>query len=213
MGLHHFLIAGAAVLAVVYLAAFTARDASREKSAIKSGSVAALALAALVLDSPAAIVAGLALGAVGDFFLSRRGESAFLAGMAAFALGHLAYAGAFVQSGGWPAVVPALALILLAASTEWWLAPHAGGLRWPVRGYVLVITLMGLAALALPERYLAARIGAGLFILSDLMLAFQIFVVKRIGAQRILGHLLWISYWGAQALILLGSVRGFQSIG
>ena len=39
------------------------------------------------------VVPGLALGALGDFFLTRRAEAAFLAGMGAFAAGHLAYAG------------------------------------------------------------------------------------------------------------------------
>ena len=63
---------------------------------MKTASVALLALAGWMLGAPAWIVAGLALGALGDFALARPGTAAFLAGMAAFALGHLAYAGGFL---------------------------------------------------------------------------------------------------------------------
>jgi uncharacterized membrane protein YhhN len=157
------------------------------------------------------IVLGLALGAAGDFALSRPGTTAFLAGMAAFAMGHLAYAAQFWTWGtpgiaGWHwAALGALAL--LVASTEVWLAPHTAALRWPVRAYGGVIGAMAATALLLaPAAGMGlTALGVGLFVASDVLLAVQIFVVKAFDARRILAWLLWPAYWLGQALILAGA--------
>ncbi|MDI3335376.1 lysoplasmalogenase [Defluviimonas aestuarii] len=194
----------AALLATLYEIAFCWRETSWPKSVIKTGSVAVLALAAPGLAAPMLIVAGLALGALGDFFLSRPGEKAFLAGMAAFAAGHLAYAAEFWTPGTLPPLVPALVLLALGISTEFWLAPRTGALRWPVRAYVGVITLMALAALTLGQDRQVTLWGAVLFVLSDLFLSLDLFVVKSPGLNRLLSHALWAAYWSGQALILLG---------
>ena len=193
-------------LAVLYGAAFSGRDPSWPKSLVKTGAVAALALAALPLGAPGLIAAGLALGAVGDFFLSRPGTRAFLAGMGAFACGHLAYAAAFCTPGPMPPVAAILALLVLALSTELWLAPRTGGLRQPVRAYVVVIVLMALAALTLPAAARLALAGALLFLLSDLLLALDLFVVTGGAVKRLLAPALWAAYWSGQALILAGMV-------
>lgn len=194
----------AALLAVLYGIAFCQREASWPKTLIKTASVAALALAAPGHAAPALIVAGLAFGAAGDFFLSRPGEKAFLAGMGAFAAGHLAYAAEFWQPDTLPPLVPVAGLLALAASTELWLAPHTGALRWPVRAYVAVITLMALAAMTLGPDRQTALLGAVLFVLSDLLLSLDLFVVKTPVLNRALSHLLWAAYWSGQALILWG---------
>ncbi|MGB3315916.1 MAG: lysoplasmalogenase [Albidovulum sp.] len=194
----------AAFLALLYEAAFCWRETSWPKSLIKTGAVAALALAAPGFGAPTLIIAGLALGALGDFFLSRPGEKAFLAGMGAFAAGHLAYAAEFWVPGTLPPLYPALVLLVLGASTELWLAPRTGALRWPVRAYVVVITLMALAAMTLgPDRQIALA-GAVLFVASDLLLSLDLFVVKSAALNRLLSHALWAAYWTGQALILLG---------
>jgi uncharacterized membrane protein YhhN len=77
---------------------------------------------------------GLALGALGDLCLALKGERLFLAGVAAFGLGHLAYAGGFLLRSGelgfdGLSVGEGLALAGLAGllvSTEVWLAPRTG---------------------------------------------------------------------------------------
>jgi uncharacterized membrane protein YhhN len=171
---------------------------------VKTGSVLALALAGVAAGAPGLVVAGLALGAAGDFFLSRAGTVAFLAGMAAFAAGHLAYGAEFLDPGVWPPAFPALALTALGLSTEVWLAPRTGALRWPVRGYVAVITLMALAALTLPAPRWPALLGALLFLLSDLLLALELFVLSGGGPKRLARRVLWAAYWSGQALILWG---------
>ena len=159
---------------------------------------------------------GLALGALGDLCLALKGERWFLAGVGAFGLGHLAYAGGFLlRSGalGFDGVSTGegLALVALAGllvSTEFWLAPRTGDLRWPVRGYVVLIGLMGVAAVLLPvaSGQSVLRWGAALFILSDLMLAIQLFVATGAGLRRRLALALWPAYWGGQVLIAWGAV-------
>ncbi len=205
-------VAGAA-LALLYGAAFAGAPSSGAKSAVKTASVLALALAALPAHAPGPVVAGLALGAAGDFLLSRPGTRAFLAGMAAFAAGHIAYGLAFLAPGTLPPLLPALALAALALSTEVWLAPRTGALRWPVRGYVAVITLMALAALTLPAPRWPALVGALLFLLSDLLLSLDLFVLPEGRAKRLAARALWACYWSGQALILKGMLPPDPSIG
>ena len=200
------LTAAGAALALLYWAGFAGGPPSVPKSAVKTGSVLALALAGTAAGAPGLVVAGLALGAAGDLFLSRAGTVAFLAGMAAFAAGHLAYGAEFLAPGVRPPAIPALALIALALSTEAWLAPRTGALRWPVRGYVAVITLMALAALTLPSSRWPALLGALLFLASDLLLALELFVLPGGGLKRAAGRALWAAYWSGQALILWGMV-------
>jgi uncharacterized membrane protein YhhN len=188
-------------------------------AAVKTASTALLAALAQTL-SPGGwfwlIPLGLALGALGDLFLALGGVRRFLAGVAAFGLGHLAYAGGFLRrsaelgfDGPGAGEVLALAgLVGLLLSTEVWLAPRTGALRQPVRGYVGLIGLLGVAAVLLPADpgQGVLRLGVGLFILSDLMLALQLFVVKSVAWRRRLALTLWPAYWTGQALIAGGAV-------
>jgi uncharacterized membrane protein YhhN len=188
-------------------ARFCTLPPSPAKSIVKTTAVASLALAGAVLGAPGLIVAGLALGATGDFFLSRPGDNAFLAGMAAFAGGHLAYAAAFLFAGaGTPPPALVLAFLALGASTEFWLAPRAGALRWPVRGYVLVILGMALAAMGLPAGHIVLKAGVLAFLASDLILALATFVLRTPRTQRVAQYALWPLYWCGQALILCASL-------
>ena len=162
---------------------------------------------------------GLALGALGDLFLALKGERFFLAGVGAFGLGHLAYAGGFLLRSGalgfdGVSVGEGVVLVGLLVSTEVWLAPRTGDLRWPVRGYVVLIALMGVAAVLLPTApgQGVLRWGAVLFILSDLMLAVQLFVTRDQGMRRRLALALWPAYWAGQALIAWGAVL-FWAVG
>ena len=179
-------------------------DTSWTRSAIKTTSTAALALAGALTGAPAAITAGLAAGSLGDLALSRPGPRAFLAGMGAFAVGHLAYLWHFVAL--WTAPTPPwaamLGMVVLALSTEIWLAPRTGELRWPVRAYVVIIAAMAIAAMGLPGNQRLTQLGAALFVLSDLLLALHLFVAPR----RWLALALWPAYWLGQALILTGSL-------
>ncbi|WP_185968556.1 lysoplasmalogenase [Paracoccus sp. M683] len=188
--------------AVIFWLRHAGRPPSWAGSIAKTASTALLAATGAITGAPWLVVAGLALGSAGDFALSRPGQVAFLAGMAAFAAGHLAYVAQMWTPAGagqlWPL---GLAMMALAISTELWLIPRTGDLKWPVRGYVLVITAMALAALTLPPERGLMALGAGLFVLSDLLLAIWLFIQPR----RALALALWPAYWCGQALILAGS--------
>jgi uncharacterized membrane protein YhhN len=166
---------------------------------------------------------GLALGALGDLFLALGGVKRFLAGVAAFGLGHLAYASGFLLRAGElgfdglsVAEGAALAgLLALLGSTEVWLAPRTGDLRQPVRVYVGLIGLMGMAAVLIPAHHGQGtlRLGAALFVLSDLMLALQLFVVKDAATRTRLALTLWPTYWAGQVLIAVGAVMFWSAKG
>ena len=212
-----------AVLGLLSCAAFVAfwvlwsyRDAVSLAGAVaKTAAVGALAGIAVLTPDIWPIALGLAMGAMGDFALTQRGAAAFLAGMAAFALGHLAYAAMFWSSHmAFAALTPwhvaaVSGVLVLAASTEAWLAPRTGALRWAVRGYVGVIALMAAAAITLAPQNGPGVIhaGVGLFLLSDVLLALRLFVVRDPAHQRALALslTLWPAYWLGQALILMGA--------
>ncbi|WP_157994878.1 lysoplasmalogenase [Paracoccus tegillarcae] len=189
--------------AATYWLRFVTAAPSWAGSITKTLSTALLAVSAYLSGAPALLVAGLGFGAAGDFALSRPGKLAFLAGMAAFAIGHLAYAKLmWTPANAWQNWPYGLVMLALAASTAIWLIPRTGDLRWPVAGYVLIITAMALAALTLPGDQTATAVGAGLFLLSDLLLGIHLFVAPR----RSLAYALWPTYWLGQRYILLGSL-------
>jgi uncharacterized membrane protein YhhN len=208
--LSHLLLALGTVLMLIYWRHGAGRPQSGTggwwRSAVKTGSVAALALWGLAQGAPGPVVAGAALGAVGDFWLSRPGTRAFLAGMAAFAAGHLAYAGFLLAHGAGAGIGPWLVAGGVAAVGLALFPPRAGALRWPVAGYILIIAAMLWAALGLPGRAWVLLAGAGLFVLSDFLLALEMFVVQGAGARRRLALALWPAYWAGQALIVAGSL-------
>lgn len=207
------------VAALAYWLGFSRREVKGPVGvAVKTASTGLLAALGLALPQGGwfwLIPLGLALGALGDMLLALGGSRRFLAGVAAFGLGHLAYAGGFLWrtgelgfdglSGGERAALGLLVALLL--STEVWLAPRTGALRQPVRAYVGLIGLMGVAAVLLPahpgQGWL--RAGAALFIASDLMLALQLFVVTGEDLRQRLALALWPAYWAGQALILWGA--------
>lgn len=194
------------VAAILYLPR-TNSQMRWKRSIRKTLPVALFALAAALGEAPYLLTIALALSAVGDLALSRPGTRAFLIGMIAFALAHVAYIAVILPDFDMPAVMilPVIALIMFGVSTERWLAPHTGDLRLPVRGYVLVIMIMGIAALGLIEVRPLALIGALLFVVSDLVLSVETFVMGADHRRRIMaGKTIWITYIAAQACLLLG---------
>jgi len=154
------------------------------------------------------IVLGLVLGAVGDVALMFPSDRAFLGGLVAFLLGHLAYVLAFATVtpiAGW--VTPgALAVVLGASLVLRWLWPHLDEMRVPVIVYVIVITTMAVGAVAAPtsaRRLLddgqatLLTLGALLFFASDIAVARDKFVAKGF-ANRAWGL---PAYYGGQCLL------------
>ncbi|MGC9370237.1 MAG: lysoplasmalogenase family protein [Paracoccaceae bacterium] len=194
---------GVALAAAVLYLPLSHRGPGALRSAVKTAPVALFAALAWGAGAPGLLAGALALSALGDLALSRAGERAFLAGLGAFALGHLCYLGLFAGAVGGVPLWPALALVGLAGSTELWLAPHTGALRQPVRIYVILICAMGIAAAGLPGAARLATLGAALFLASDVILALQLFrMAPDTTAARAAGWALWALYICGQALIL-----------
>lgn len=126
------------------------------------------------------IMAGLVLSAVGDVALIGHTKGPFLAGLSAFLMAHLAYAGGFLVAGpDWlGSALVALGLAVIFWMVARWLLPHTGELRGPVVAYMVVISAMlALAAGVAIEGAPAATLpAAGLFYISDLAVARDRFV-------------------------------------
>jgi uncharacterized membrane protein YhhN len=119
---------------------------------------------------------GLVLSFFGDAFLIGDSRQAFLAGLGAFLLAHLAYVAAFIVHGvnlRW-ITVSALPIAAIAIFVSSWLAPHTpADLALPVQTYTIVISAMVVAALGTRGKggSLLIVVGALMFFLSDLSVA------------------------------------------
>ena len=129
------------------------------------------------------VVAGLCLAALGDVLLIPKDKRAFLAGLVAFLLGHVAYGAAFVVRGIDPGttLVVLLVFTLVAIPVLRWLWPSVSvDMRKPVAAYIVVITIMVAlsAGAARKDGAWLLVLGAVAFYLSDLSVARDRFVKK-----------------------------------
>lgn len=191
-------------LAAVYGVWFSLAGASWAKSFVKTVSVLALALIAWRTGGPDALVLGLLLGAMGDFWLSRDGETPFLIGLVSFAFGHIAYVvlllqfGTVIEVSVWTGLMVVFAIAM--AANLW---PHTGALRLPVLGYIAIIATMGILAMGLPDTVRLGLLAALVFVVSDTILALEVFVIpKQAVVRRITSRAVWITYFAAQVLFL-----------
>ncbi len=163
--------------------------------------------------------AGMSAGAVGDFFNAGvlqdfvRLPDPVLGGMAAFALGHIAYIWACVRVArdrGFHSRARRLAGIgfwEVFGAVAWFFVVYRGTngaahvLVWPALPYSLLLaTTAGVATyLALEDRRFALlAAGAVLFLVSDLILAFRLFH----GEFPMAAHAVWLTYGPGQMLIV-----------
>jgi uncharacterized membrane protein YhhN len=202
--------AGAALLYLVTPSA----GPSWRNTVIKTAGVGLLAFLAFDQSAPWLLVLALALGATGDAALSLPGEKAFLSGLAAFLLSHIAYVALFIAEGASLAALladwwrPVVAIGIIAGGIFMWrtLSPHLPPtMRVPVAAYALVIITMGIAAAATPG--VAVLCGAALFIASDAILSLERFVLSPASPwRRWTGPVLWLLYYGAQATLALAFI-------
>lgn len=197
-----FISAGAA-LALLYLVRFCWASESWAKTVVKTGALGLPAVGLALMGWPPLFLAGLAACVLGDFLLSRPGQRALMAGIGAFALGHILYVVAMVAGFDLsPVWALSVALIALGLSTERWLAPHTGDMRGPVRGYVVLILSMGIVAAMTGVPLIIW--GALAFIASDLILSVELFRAPRGTLARAAPFAIWGLYVLAQALLILG---------
>lgn len=133
-------------------------------------------------DATTALIVGLVVGAVGDLALLSKAEGAFLGGLGAFLLGHLAYAIAFARLSPiaeWLSVL-AIPVVVSNAGVLAWLWPRLGSMRIPVVAYVGVICVMVIGAIGVWRTGAPAGtlivVGSLLFAGSDVAVARERFV-------------------------------------
>jgi len=162
------------------------------------------------------VLAGLVLSFFGDvFLLASERPALFLAGLASFLLGHVAYAVGFVVHGVMPAatIVMGGALVPVAFAVWRWLRPHLpSDMVAAVVAYIVVIS--GMEALATGAAFEAGPdpggggplmvLGATLFWISDLAVARRQFVDPS-PASSVWGLPL---YYGGQVLLALSVIAG-----
>jgi len=202
--------------AVVILLYAEFREHKRLKWVAKpaaSASFIVLAFMSGALDSSYGqlILAGLAFCVVGDVFLISTAPGAFLIGMGAFAIGHLAYIGAFSTLGtpsSWATLIPLILMGIMVFLSLKWLWPHLKAFRYPVVIYSLIIGAMVVASIGTVDLdgaapYFPAALGAVGFAISDLAVARDQFV-RREFFNRLWGLPL---YYGSQMLLAASIAR------
>jgi hypothetical protein len=170
------------------------------------------------------LAAGMMLGFLGDLFMAELvpvGQPVF-GGIAAFGCAHLAYIAAFVylgrpvKSGEADVWGTALLVWLLVGLIGWSVivlpSLQPTGLRMAALCYTLLLATTagcawGLAIQMPPFRLLA--IGAGLFLLSDLILATGLFGGMH---SSLVGNAVWLTYGPAQMLIIYGGNAGLGEL-
>ena len=187
---------------------------SLPRTLIKTGATFCLCVAGLSLGAPFVILCGLLFGAIGDAFLSREQSFGFLPGLGAFLCGHLIYLIWAISQ------IEALQLgttqIIISAALfsigvwfirRWW--SRLGSLQIPVLTYAIISICLGLSAIGWIEQGIGFLFATGvfLFVLSDIILAEQLFMLEQDDLKYpIYASLLWALYWVGQLGILLGSL-------
>lgn len=178
-------------------------------------------LAVLARSTPLApfallIAVGMTLGLLGDLFMARLIpiEAHVLAGMAAFAAGHVAYIVAGLRhwwtAGGDGAGVLIAAWLawLFIGGLGWWVFVYRGQrpspLHWAALPYALLLaSTAGVGTgLALQDaRFILFALGAMLFLFSDLLIAARMFSQRTFKAVSI-DDVIWLTYGPGQMLIV-----------
>jgi uncharacterized membrane protein YhhN len=156
------------------------------------------------------ILVGLILGLVGDVCLALPGNRTFMAGLAAFLLGHIFYIIAFaylVNPSEW--LSPAgLIVIVIGIIIFVWLRPHVGSMLIPVVAYTIVISIMLVGAWAVLNNPLIAKAGArGVFAGALFFYISDVFVARdRFVKSEFLNRLLGLPLYYAGQFLLAFSV-------
>ncbi|MER7496765.1 lysoplasmalogenase [Streptomyces pharetrae] len=168
-----------------------------------------LAAYAALRGAPRLLLAALLCGWGGDVLLLSGAEPAFLAGMASFAAGHVCYLVLFTTYGRPHAhqtfLLACYGVLLVNTVAVLW-PDLPAGLRLPVAGYSLLLTVMAYRAGTRFGR--TAGIGGALFMLSDTLIATGVADWPQPPRPD-----LWImlTYIAAQALLVSGALKALDA--
>jgi len=181
--------------------------------------IAAWVWSNLVSDTDASrfafpVAIGMTLGFIGDLFMAKliiKSNKYVFGGIAAFSLGHIAYIAAFVgfsdRIGATSGRLAACFAWLIIGLVGWYVAVYRGQSKRGILHYtalpyaLLLASSAGFATgLALNlSLFIPLALGCALFLLSDLILAAQLFAGL---SFPLIGDLVWLTYGPAQMLIV-----------
>ncbi len=148
------------------------------------------------------LLSALVLCAAGDIALTFESQIAFLVGLSLFLIAHLFYSAMFFSQLrlNFLRAVSVLVVLSVAVLMFQLLAPHLGMMHKPVVVYMGVISLMVIVAILSDDSPRYSKLGAVMFMLSDVVLSVQLFLHP----TRNLTVVVMVSYYMAQYLILYG---------
>jgi uncharacterized membrane protein YhhN len=205
-----------AAAAAAYGLLFLRRQPSLLRALVKTLFMAAFTAALIVAHAPAPLVMAIAASAFGDFFLAFDKKWLLPFGILSFLIAQLLYVLIFGAlwffSGDNAPLLPRYAamgaVIVAAIGFLVWMAPKLGWMAVAVVPYAVAITAMGAAAMWLPWVGWPAMIGALSFLVSDFVLAAELFRLPADApARRVTAPLVWWTYAAAQVLIVWGVIR------
>lgn len=183
------------------------------RAGVKTAFMAALAGALILVGAPQPLIVAAIASAFGDFFLAFDKKWLLPFGILSFLIAQLIYVLIFTWLWiGAPNGAPlapryvAMALVILTAlGFLVWMAPKLGWMALGVVPYAIAITAMGVAAMWLPWAAWPAMLGAVLFLVSDFVLAAELFRLPADApARRFTAPVVWWTYVAAQLLIVGG---------
>lgn len=215
-GLAFWALAGVGVAAAVaYGLFFLNRPESLLRAAVKTLFMAALTAAFVAAGAPLPLLVALGAAALGDFFLAFDKKWILPFGILAFLIAQLAYLLIFFalwffsgdNSPLWPRYIAMGLVIATAVGFLIWMAPKLGWMALGVVPYSIAITAMASQAMWLPWPGWPAMLGVVSFLVSDFVLAAELFrLPPDAPARRITTPVVWWTYAAAQLLIVTGIV-------
>lgn len=161
------------------------------------------------------IAIGMTLGFVGDVFMAMENV---IGGMVGFGLGHLAYIAAIFEFSGrlnLPLTLIVFVVWWLVSAVCWYFIVWKGKKgTGPLKGAALAYSLLlastagAATALAIAHgAFIPLAVGAALFLISDLIIAGEMFSEWRF---PLIGDVIWLTYGPAQALIVFSTAAALQ---
>lgn len=202
--------------AIAYGAYFLRRPPSWPRALVKTAFLGFIGAGLINAGAPFPLVVAIIASALGDFFLAFNKKWTLPFGILAFLIAQLAYVLIFFFiwffSGDNSPLLPRYVGMALVIATSIgflvWMAPKLGWMALAVIPYAIAITAMGVTAMWLPWPGWLATVGAVSFLVSDFVLAAELFRLPPDSpARRWTAPIVWWTYVAAQVLIIAGILQ------
>jgi uncharacterized membrane protein YhhN len=203
------------IAAAAYGTYFLHRPPTFMRAVVKTLFMGAVAAGLIAAGAPRPLILAIVFSAFGDFFLAFDKKWLLPFGILSFLLAQLIYVVIFLAlwffSGDnapfWPRYIAMGAVIATAIAFLIWMGPKLGWMALGVVPYAIAIAGMGAAAMWLPWPAWPAMLGAVLFLISDFVLAAELFRLSPDApARRLTAPIVWWTYAAAQMLIVVGLI-------